>query len=184
MQETEKETLNSDSIVANSDLQDFSEGDPKNNAGPSHNNDRQGSLQNTVNNIHQLRKKRRFRALVRRRARKLITTRNYLKLKIKSYLSSKRAHNVEDSDYQFLVSLLPYLHEVPAQNNLRVRMEMMNVLLTEQAERNNLRQPISNLQPTRSPSFSSISSSHTCSNDFTMSDPSTSSFYENFDPQL
>ncbi|PSN39152.1 hypothetical protein C0J52_21855 [Blattella germanica] len=114
------------------------------------------SLQNTMNNIHQLRKNRRFRAL--------------------------RAHNVEDSDYQFLVSLLPYLHEVSAQNKLRVRMEMMNVLFTEQAERNNLRQPISNLQPTRSPSFSSISSSHTCSNDFTMSDPSTSSFYENFDP--
>ncbi|PSN30759.1 hypothetical protein C0J52_27698 [Blattella germanica] len=37
-----QETLNSDSIVTNSDLQDFSEGDPKNNAGPSDNNDRQG----------------------------------------------------------------------------------------------------------------------------------------------
>ncbi|PSN43832.1 hypothetical protein C0J52_10088 [Blattella germanica] len=42
IQETEKEILNSDSIVANSDLQDFSEGDPKNNADPSDNNDRQG----------------------------------------------------------------------------------------------------------------------------------------------
>ena len=180
MQETEKETLNSDSIVANSDLQDFSEGDPKNNAGPSDNNDRQGE-----SSEHNKQHKKTFQSPRKKKSKKINYDEKLLEIENKKLsFFQERAHNVEDSDYQFLVSLLPYLHEVPAQNKLRVRMEMMNVLLTEQAERNNLRQPISNLQPTRSPSFSSISSSHTCSNDFTISNPSTSSFYENFDPQL
>mgnify|MGYP003623339881 CR=1 FL=1 len=146
MQETEKETLNSDSIVANSDLQDFREGDPKNNAGPSDNNDRQGESSEHNEQHTPITQKKTFQRPRKKNSKKIYYDDKLREIENKKLsFFQERAHNVEDNDYQFLVSLLPYLHEVPAQNKLRVRMEMMNVLLTEQAERNNLRQPISNL---------------------------------------
>jgi hypothetical protein len=40
----------------------------------------------------------------------------------------------QDSDYQFLMSLLPSLQGVPEERKLRVRMKLMDVLLQEQKE--------------------------------------------------
>nr|XP_014275762.1 uncharacterized protein LOC106680513 [Halyomorpha halys]XP_014275763.1 uncharacterized protein LOC106680513 [Halyomorpha halys] len=45
------------------------------------------------------------------------------------------AANSLDSDFQFLTSLLPYMQEIPSHKNLKIRAELLNVLIKEQEER-------------------------------------------------
>ncbi|CAH1976551.1 unnamed protein product [Acanthoscelides obtectus] len=44
-------------------------------------------------------------------------------------LFSKAADEMRDDDYQYLMSLLPYLRKVPRAHKLQARVEMMNVLV-------------------------------------------------------
>jgi hypothetical protein len=55
--------------------------------------------------------------------------------KMLSYFE-KSCQMKQDSDYQFLMSLLSSLQEVPEERKLRVRMILMDVLLQEQEYRN------------------------------------------------
>lgn len=95
---------------------------------------------------------------------------------------AEAAANSRDSDFQFLTSLLPYLREVPNHKKLKIRAEILNVLIKEQEERNTTVQsrafePII-YPPERPASISSYTSSHS-TNDDTSGLPG---FWENFNP--
>ncbi|XP_014250355.1 uncharacterized protein LOC106667143 [Cimex lectularius] len=62
------------------------------------------------------------------------------------YIESEKSvfeqDNNQDSDFQFLASLLPYLRDVPGHKKLKVRAELLNVFIIEQEERDANQQPI------------------------------------------
>jgi hypothetical protein len=59
----------------------------------------------------------------------------------------KGSHLKQDSDCQFLMSLLPCLQGVPEERKLRVRMKLMDVLLQEQEDQDSSVMPTSNVSP-------------------------------------
>lgn len=92
------------------------------------------------------------------------------------------AANSQDSDFQFLTSLLPYLREVPNHKKLKIRAEILNVLIREQEERSTTEQPRALepiiYHPERPSSISSYTSSHSTNDDTS----GLSGFWENFNP--
>jgi hypothetical protein len=83
----------------------------------------------------------------------------------------------QDSDYQFLMSLLPHLQDVPNERKLHVRMKLMNVILQEQ-ERSRSAMTTPNASPLSSePSFSSQN------NQFSAFDNNAGVYYSHFDAQ-
>lgn len=126
--------------------------------------------------------KKHFKSPLKRGKKRINYDERFLEIESKklSYFE-KSSQMKQDSDYQFLMSLLPSLQEVPEERKLRVRMKLMDVLLQEQEDRNSSVMSTSNVSPL---SFESTRSSHNSShsNEFVTDQNNAAVYYSNFDP--
>lgn len=83
------------------------------------------------------------------------------------YLEEKTTRT-QDGDYQFLMSLLPFLHDIPKERKLFVRKKMMDVVMNEFEK--------------QTPNTPSHSTPNHSSDDSSGVHYNTSSFFQNFDP--
>lgn len=90
----------------------------------------------------------------------------------------------QDPDYQFLISLLPHLKQVPQGRKLRVQMELMNVLLKDQQQQQQEQHNTFSPSPASShdSSYSLTSNSQFNQQAFSAESDCASDYYHNFNP--
>ncbi|XP_068082909.1 uncharacterized protein [Anabrus simplex] len=118
-------------------------------AGPSQNND---DDDDDVQQVHKQRNKP-FKSPLKRGKKRINYDDKLLEIETKKLSYFEQSSKLkQDSDYQFLVSLLPSLQDVPPERKLHVRMKLMNVLVEEQEERNRSVVAMRNISPVSSES--------------------------------